>query len=412
VSASPGRVLGMSYLVASVAGVLFFVLSVVLLGYWPKRVLDEQTRAMGPEYVLELSPSALRGRAIYSREGCAYCHTQQIRYLEADRARFGAPTLAWETRLDYPHLWGTRRIGPDLSRAAATRTDDWHFAHLFAPRSVVAQSVMPAYARFFDGSPNRPRQEARDVVAYLNTLGRARELAAPEGEARAEEGCNCADDARARLAFGGPLNGHPGRTRRTREAPPLPADGDRARGHELFTAHCASCHGVGGEGDGPGAAGLLPTPMSLTEHDYTPERLAEILWNGVDGTAMPAWRDHPPADLAALVEAVRDMSANRPEPSLPENLMEIGQRAYRANCMQCHGERGDGLGTAAPELAIAPADFTRQRPTLAEALRALRGGIAGTPMAPWTSRLSDAELVAVAQYVRTLYTGTRREARR
>jgi len=188
VSGGPGRALGMSYLVASIAGVAFFAMSVVLLGYWPKRVLDEQTRDMGPEYVLELSTSARRGRAIYSREGCAYCHTQQVRYLAADRARFGAPTLAWETRLDYPHLWGTRRIGPDLSRAAGTRSDDWHYTHLFAPRSVVPQSVMPAYARLFDGAPDRPRQEARDLVAYLNTLGLARELAGPEGEARAEAG--------------------------------------------------------------------------------------------------------------------------------------------------------------------------------------------------------------------------------
>jgi len=144
-------------------------------------------------------------------------------------------------------------------------------------------------------------------------------------------------------------------------------------------------------------------PANLAEHDYTPARIASVLWNGTDGTAMPAWRDHPPEDLAALVEAVRELSANRLEPSLPDSLMELGQRAYRDNCVQCHGERGDGKGTAAAELAIAPTDFTSQRPTLADALRSLRGGIAGTPMAPWTSRLSEAELVAVAQYVRTFY---------
>ena len=160
-----GRALGTSYLVASLAGVGFFAMSVFLLGYWPKQVLDAQTRSMGPEFVLELSASARRGRAIYAREGCAYCHTQQVRYLAADHARFGAPTLAWETRLDYPHLWGTRRIGPDLARAGGTRTDDWHFAHLFSPRAIVSQSVMPAYPRLFDGAPDRPRQEARDLVA-------------------------------------------------------------------------------------------------------------------------------------------------------------------------------------------------------------------------------------------------------
>ena len=41
---------------------------------------------------------------------------------------------------------------------------------------------MPSYPEFFDGTPTKPRQEALDLVAYLNTLGRSRELAWPEGE--------------------------------------------------------------------------------------------------------------------------------------------------------------------------------------------------------------------------------------
>ncbi len=264
---------------------------------------------------------------------------------------------------------------------------------------------MPAYPRLFDGAPDRPRQEARDLVAYLNTLGTARELAGPEGEARARQACNCEDDAMAQMAFNGPLNAHPARARRVQEAPTLPTGGDVARGRQLYGVHCATCHGLRGEGDGPGAAGLLPAPTNLAEHDYAPERITFALWNGVAGTAMPAWRDHSLGDLAALVEAVRALSATRPEPSLPGHLMELGQRAYKTNCVQCHGERGDGSGPAGPELPIAPANLTLQRPTLAHALETLRGGIPGTPMAPWTSRLTDAEIIAVAQYARTLYTG-------
>jgi mono/diheme cytochrome c family protein len=207
------------------------------------------------------------------------------------------------------------------------------------------------------------------------------------------------------MAFDGPLNAHQGRTRRTREMPTLPTRGDLARGQQLYAAHCATCHGSRGEGDGGGAAGLLPTPANLSEHDYAPERIGAVLWNGVAGTAMPAWRDHPPGDLAALVEAVRALSATSAEPSLSAGFMEQGQRAYQHNCVQCHGERGDGRGPASTALAIAPTDFTLQRPTLANALATLRGGIPGTPMAPWTSRLTNAELIAVAQYVRNLYTG-------
>ena len=97
-TAGAGRSLRMAYLVASVAGVAFFVMSVALLGVWPGRVLERQTLAMSPERPLGLTVGEERGRAIYAREGCAYCHTQQVRYVHADMKRFGAPTLAWETR--------------------------------------------------------------------------------------------------------------------------------------------------------------------------------------------------------------------------------------------------------------------------------------------------------------------------
>lgn len=36
------------------------------------------------------------------------------------------------------------------------------------------------------------------------------------------------------------------------------------QGRDLFLRHCASCHGVGGKGDGPAAAALQPPPADLT----------------------------------------------------------------------------------------------------------------------------------------------------
>jgi mono/diheme cytochrome c family protein len=323
-------------------------------------------------------------------------------------ARFGAPTLAWETRQDYPHLWGTRRIGPDLSRASGTRPADWQFAHLYSPRSIVPGSVMPAYPGLFDGAPDRPRQDARDLLAYLESLGRARALAGPEGEARARQACDCADDEMRQMAFEAGLDVHPGKARSGDDVPALPAARNDTRGRVLYARHCATCHGPAGEGDVGGGMGLLPRPVSLADHAYTTERIAEALWNGVAGTAMPAWRDHPLEDLAAIAHVVRGMTAARPEPTLPADLIEAGPRVYADHCVQCHGERGAGDGTAAKELPIAPTNFQRQRPSLDYALRALREGIAGTPMAPWPSRLSEGEMLAVANYVRSFSAGTLR----
>jgi cbb3-type cytochrome oxidase cytochrome c subunit/cytochrome c553 len=398
-----GRAVRMSYVVASVAGVAFFVMSVALLAVWPGRVLDRQSRAMSPERPLGLTAGQLRGRAVYSREGCAYCHTQQIRYVHADMVRFGAPTLAWETRLDYPHLWGTRRIGPDLARAGATRTDDWHFAHLYAPRSVVSTSVMPSYAWLFDGSPDRPRQSARDLVDYLQSLGRAREVAGPEGEARARKGCDCPDDAMAQMAFNAAaLNASAARPRRGADAPVFARNGDETRGQILYAANCASCHGARGAGDGPGASSLRPRPADLSAHEYTLDRLSDVLWNGVAGTAMQAWRDHPVEDLSAIARAVKNFQA-RQEAAVPDAFVALGQRVYAANCVQCHGVNGRGDGSAAAELLTAPTDFTRQRPTLGHSIAVMRNGVEGTRMASWTGRISEAELVAVANYIRTFF---------
>ena len=402
-STRPGNALRTAYLVASVAGVAFFALSVALLGAWPAKELERQTTTMAPPKPLEPTTAERRGRAVYAREGCSYCHTQQIRYLASDMQRFGAPTLAWETRRDTPHLWGTRRIGPDLSRESGARSADWQYVHLFAPRAVVPDSVMPGYPALFDGAADRPRQDARDLVAYVDSLGRARALAGPEGEKKAREACDCPDDDMQQMAFAGPLSMHPAQAYRSLDPAPALVGGDLTRGRQLYATHCATCHGATGAGDGPGAVGLTVAPAKLAEHEYTTARLSSALWYGVAGTAMPAWRDRSTDERAALALAVQALSAARPEPPVPGHLVDMGAAVYEANCAQCHGVRGDGRGSAAAKLAMAPANFTEQRLSLTEALRVLKEGVHGSPMAPWTTRLSDAERLAVAHHVRGFF---------
>ncbi|MGD1072466.1 MAG: cbb3-type cytochrome c oxidase subunit II [Bryobacteraceae bacterium] len=398
------RLLRMSYLVAGLGGVGFFAMSILLLGVWPGRALEEQIRQTQPEHPPALTASEQRGRVVYGREGCPYCHTQQIRYLANDVRRFGKATLAWETIFDYPHLWGTRRIGPDLSREAGVRSPDWHFSHLYQPRNLVADSVMPAFPWLFEGAPDQPNQEARDLVDYLETLGRDRALAGPESEAHARASCDCSDDER-QYAFGPePLNASPAMARRTGDFPRLPP-GDPVRGRVVYQQNCASCHGAKGEGNGKGADGLHPKPMNFAEREYAADRLSFALWNGVSGTAMPAWRDLPPADLAAVAEVVRAFHTRQTELAIPPEVLDLGAHVYRERCAQCHGTNGAGDGPAAGQFPIAPTNFRIVRPDIAASLRALRDGIDGTPMAPWAGELSEAELSGAAYYVRTFYAG-------
>ncbi len=42
-----------------------------------------------------------------------------------------------------------------------------------------------------------------------------------------------------------------------------------ARGEKLFMQNCAVCHGQGGQGNGPAAAGLAHKPADLTNHFHT-----------------------------------------------------------------------------------------------------------------------------------------------
>lgn len=92
------------------------------------------------------TPLELTGYDIYIREGCYNCHSQQIRPLRDEVARYGHYSLAAESMYDHPFQWGSKRTGPDLARVGGKYSDDWHVAHLKNPRAVVPESIMPKYS--------------------------------------------------------------------------------------------------------------------------------------------------------------------------------------------------------------------------------------------------------------------------
>lgn len=67
-----------------------------------------------------------------------------------------------------------------------------------------------------------------------------------------------------------------------------------ADGAQLYRRHCASCHGVGGRGDGPAAEALSPRPPDLTKLTGTmPDLMREIdgsrTIRGHGSATMPVW---------------------------------------------------------------------------------------------------------------------------
>ncbi len=91
------------------------------------------------------TPLELEGRAIYVREGCYNCHSQQVRPIPEEVKRYGSVSRAYEYMYDKPFQWGSKRTGPDLHRIGGKYPDLWHFRHLQDPRTTTPNSLMPSY---------------------------------------------------------------------------------------------------------------------------------------------------------------------------------------------------------------------------------------------------------------------------
>jgi cytochrome c oxidase cbb3-type subunit II len=155
------------------------------------------------------------GREIYVREGCYYCHTQQIRDVQnstdIERGWGSRRTVGRDYIFENPPLLGSVRIGPDLANVGSKewrnepagdpqrplkRDRAWQLLHLYNPRAVTPSSVMPPFRYLFeevkpggeraldalpvkakkDGYVVVPKAEAIQLVDYLLSLDRTAAL--------------------------------------------------------------------------------------------------------------------------------------------------------------------------------------------------------------------------------------------
>jgi cytochrome c oxidase cbb3-type subunit 2 len=226
----------------------------------------------------------LEGRDIYIREGCNNCHTQTVRPLRTEVARYGEYSKPEEFAYDRPFLWGSRRTGPDLARVGGKYPDSWHYQHTADPQGMFEKSNMPPYAwlagRRMDTSltarkaavlgygygadevgrqvdafratvtaPGYPSAQARSrvtleslrteitemdaLVAYLQKMGRDLKEFRNKGMAMVQT----AEAAEARNPYAG-------------------SEKAEEEGEAVFKANCRSCHGEKGKGGfGPSLEG-------------------------------------------------------------------------------------------------------------------------------------------------------------
>ncbi len=147
--------------------------------------LDEEGRPVAGEELFPRTMPGLaqRGKQVYIREGCMYCHSQQV------RARgFGADfERGWGDRQSVPRdyirqervLLGTMRTGPDLTNTGDRAMDaNWHHSHLYDPVITSPGSIMPPYPWLYEV---RPIDEERGPSENAVNVPQSSRYAPPEG---------------------------------------------------------------------------------------------------------------------------------------------------------------------------------------------------------------------------------------
>lgn len=262
---------------------LVYVALALLMGVIPGIELSKTPAGPG---VAPLTPLQAEGRAVYAANGCGYCHTQQVRPLAEDKV-FGRPSAPGDFAYQTPELLGSERTGPDLTDVGTRRGSEiWQYMHLYNPRSVVPESIMPSFSWMFqveDEAPLGvtavplprafapahgvvlPTRQAQALVAYLLSLKQA-PLAAP-GAATS-----------AGIASAEPVGGTTG-------AGPASGAGNAqiAHGQALFTAICAACHQASGEGL-PGV--FPPLQGNAAVNDTDPALHIHTVLYGAHGVAI------------------------------------------------------------------------------------------------------------------------------
>jgi cytochrome c oxidase cbb3-type subunit 2 len=285
------------------------------MGVWPGIELSKIPAGPGVEPLTALQSE---GREVYVANGCSYCHTQQVRPLDADKV-FGRPSAPGDFKYQTPELLGSERTGPDLTNIAARQPSSvWQYIHLYNPRAVVPESIMPSFNWMFDivaqtpagvtpvplpksyapaGGVVVPTHQADALIAYLASLKQPAlpASAAPSGEAptTAKVSANAA-----------PAGSY-----------------DAAKGAALYTANCSACHQASGEGL-PGAFPSLKDDAVVNKDDAT--KHIDVVLNGlhdarvsgvVYSSVMPPFAATlSDADVADLIDYERSSWGNHGKP--------------------------------------------------------------------------------------------------
>lgn len=371
--------------VTLVAGIFFFFLALITQGFLPFFEPSARTDRVTAVVRTDLgqlkwmltqatayTPLEQRGRDVYLREGCWYCHSQFVRPVTGETRRWGPITESGEYVYDVPHLFGTRRVGPDLMRVGLKYSNEWHFAHFWNPRMLSPDSVMAPYRGLFerpaqavaivdDGTGNRTLEKTplterlfdfaskehirltpnADGLLFVPTQarGKAPIILIPREEYKGSTVQIAAETPalEALVAYVQKLGMNRGKWRDLFEPQSLEvmdvtlprSEEWIAHGKEVYERRCLGCHGTNGDGNGPAATFLYnQRPRDFTAAVFkfrltkepvpTDGDLLRTISRGVRGTAMPPWYDLPLNDRLAVIQYIKYVLAvDRSDPTKP-----------------------------------------------------------------------------------------------
>lgn len=248
------------YRLGAIGIVITFFTIVTATVLLPMILFNPKPSGHGNSYTTTAAVDPARGRQIFIREGCFYCHTQFTRL--QDRG-YGPLVKAGDYVFETPHQLGTARTGPDLTNEGGKFPSEWQKAHLINPRALKPGSIMPSFSYL-------PDQDMNDLVAYIQTLGNERQVKAY---------VEAPDEYRIALAM---------------KTVDTNSDAAANAGRGIYTQNCAACHGLDGTGDGPNSISLEKKPANFTRPFY--KQYDDAFWfyrisEGVPGTRMPRWGD-------------------------------------------------------------------------------------------------------------------------
>jgi len=111
-------------------------------------------------------------------------------------------------------------------------------------------------------------------------------------------------------------------------------------GEQLYSTHCAACHGASGHGG-------VGVPLALPDFQYgvTNDYLKKTILLGRPGRIMPAFTQLKDDEVNAIIKHIRTWAPGRPfkysDKKINGNLKH-GEELYAQNFAACHGANGEG----------------------------------------------------------------------